>query len=244
MLNGARVSRLGHRWLALLVGWQLVAWTASGLYMVAVDLDFIHGDTLVRNVAPPVRLDVPLAPLAAVRAGRGDLTQIDLRTLPDTGQPVYELRHARGVELVDAATARPMPPFDEARIRALAAAYYAGDGPIAAVRELAHAAEIPAEIRGRRAPLWRVDFDDFTATTLYLDPATGRLVTRRHRFWRWFDLLWSLHIMDYVEREDVNNPLLRVATPLALLLASFGLWLAFHSFGFLQRRRLRTRGTA
>jgi len=236
-MNAARLSRLGHRWLALLVGLQLVAWTLSGLYMVVVDLDFIHGDTLVRNVTSPVRIDGPLAPLTRIRAGRLDVTAIELRTLPDQGQRVYELARSRGPELLDAATGAIVPPFDAARIRALAVAYYAGGGSPASITRIAVDADVPGEIRGRRAPLWRVDFDDWTATTLYLDPATGRLVTRRHRFWRWFDFLWSLHIMDYVGREDVNNPLLRVATPLALLTASFGAWLAFFSFGFLQRRR-------
>lgn len=236
-MKAARYSRLGHRWLALVVGVQLVAWTVSGLYMVVVDLDFIHGDTLVRDVAPAVQLHRPLAPLAPIRAGRDDVTAIELRTLPDRHQPVYELTRARGIELFDAATGQPLPPLDETRIRALALAYYAGGGSIRDVHAITTDAGIPGEIRGRRAPVWRVDFADWTATTLYLDPASGRLVTRRHRFWRWFDLLWSLHIMDYVEREDVNNPLLRAATPLALLLASFGAWLAFFSFGFLQRRR-------
>jgi uncharacterized iron-regulated membrane protein len=241
-MNFARIARLGHRWLALLVGWQLALWTLSGLYMVVVDLDFIHGDTLVRNVAPPVRLDVPLAPLAGIRGGREDIRAIRLRTLPDRGQPVYELVRADGAELLDAATGRPMPVFDATRIRALAAAQYAGSGPVAAVALLRRDADLPHEIRGRRAPVWRVDFDDWTATSLYLDPATGRLVTRRHRFWRWFDFLWSLHIMDYVSREDVNNPLLRVAAPLAFVTAAFGGWLAFHSFGFLQRRRRAAQG--
>ncbi|HXW10411.1 MAG TPA: PepSY domain-containing protein [Steroidobacteraceae bacterium] len=239
-----RIARLGHRWLALLVGWQLAIWFLSGLYMVVVDLDFIHGDSLVRNVAPPVRLDEAIAPLAAIRAGRDDVQAIRMRVLPDRDQPVYEVVRTSGTELFDAGTGRPMPVLDEARIRALAQAYYAGRGSIAGAQLLTNAADLPGEIRGRRPPVWQIDFDDWTATSLYVDPVTGRLVTRRHRFWRWFDFLWSLHIMDYVEREDVNNPLLRIATPLAFVTVAFGGWLAFHSFGFLQRRRMRRRGAA
>jgi uncharacterized iron-regulated membrane protein len=237
-MNAARISRVGHRWLALIVGLQLVAWSLSGLYMVSVDIDFIHGDTLVHDVAPPVRLDRPLAPLASVRAGRDDTVAIHLRTLPDDGQTVYEVVGSGGDRtLFDATNASPLSPLGPQRVRSLAAAYYAGQGRIAAVRLLEDDADIPGEIRGRRAPLWRVEFDDWLETTLYVHPDTGRLVTRRHRLWRWFDFFWSLHIMDYREREDVNNPLLRVATPLALVTASLGVWLAFCSFEFLQRRR-------
>jgi uncharacterized iron-regulated membrane protein len=242
-MSFARIARLGHRWLALLVGWQLAIWFLSGLYMAVVDLDFIHGDTLVRNLSTPVRLDEAVA-LGTIRAGRDDVHAIVLRTLPDQAQPVYEVTRASGTELIDARTGTRMAPFDEGRVRALAAAHYAGRGSVDRARLLTRPAELPGEIRGRRPPIWRVDFDDWTATSLYLDPDTGRLVTRRHRFWRWFDFLWSLHIMDYVEREDVNNPLLRVAAPLAFVTAAFGGWLAFHSFGFLRWRRRAARGVA
>ena len=47
MLKPAVLARTGHRWLGLLVGIQVAVWLATGLYMVIVDIDFIHGDTLV-----------------------------------------------------------------------------------------------------------------------------------------------------------------------------------------------------
>lgn len=47
----ARLSRTLHKWLALVVGAQALLWIASGFHMVVVDLDLIHGDTLVRNLA-------------------------------------------------------------------------------------------------------------------------------------------------------------------------------------------------
>ena len=48
------LSRSLHKWLALFVGLQLLVWAVTGFYMVAVDLDFIHGDPLVRNLRTPV----------------------------------------------------------------------------------------------------------------------------------------------------------------------------------------------
>jgi len=42
------------------------------------------------------------------------------------------------------------------------------------------------------------------------------------------------HIMDYEERENVNNSLLRVASITGLAFALSGAWLLFYSF---QRRR-------
>ncbi len=48
------LSRSLHKWLALFVGVQLLIWAVTGFYMVAIDLDFIHGDPLVRNLRTPV----------------------------------------------------------------------------------------------------------------------------------------------------------------------------------------------
>jgi len=234
-MNAARLSRVGHKWLALVVGVQFVLWIASGFYMVVVDLDFIHGDSLVRNLAPELDLDQSIVPVDSLRAERADIRAISLRALPDDGSPVFEITTAASSELVDARTGRTMSPLERGRVTNLARAYYAGDAAVRRVTLIATDAERPTELQSRPVPLWRVDFDDWLETSLYLHPDTGRLVTRRHRFWRWFDFLWSLHIMDYETRSDVNNWLLRVATTLGVTTAATGLWLTYFSFGFFQR---------
>ena len=85
-----------------------------------------------------------------------------------------------------------------------------------------------------RSPLWRVDFDDRFNTSFYIDPYTGALATRRHQYWRIFDFFFMLHIMDYDERNDVNNLLLKLAQFTGVSFAITGLWLLFYSFN---RRR-------
>jgi uncharacterized iron-regulated membrane protein len=238
-MNAAKVSRLGHRWIALVVGLQLLIWALSGLYMVTLDLDFIHGDPLVRNVTPAFELDTPRVPLARLaQATPGAAESLRLRALPD-GQQVYEIGQGGHVTLFDAKTGARLSPLPKNRVADLARRYYAGTGRVASVTLLKREADRPSEIQTRKLPLWRVDFDDRLETSLYIHPDSGALIVRRHRFWRWFDFLWSLHIMDYQERTDVNNWLLRGATLLGLTLAASGLWLAFFSFPFLQRRRAR-----
>ena len=56
-MKSSLLSRSVHKWLALFVGLQLLVWAITGFYMVAIDLDFIHGDSLVRNLrtAPRTR---------------------------------------------------------------------------------------------------------------------------------------------------------------------------------------------
>ena len=50
-----------------------------------------------------------------------------------------------------------------------------------------------------------LNFDDPSETHLYVAPLTGKVVARRSGLWRTYDFLWSLHIMDYAERENFNH---------------------------------------
>jgi len=228
--QGLRRARGWHRWLALVVGIQAVIWTASGLYMTAVDIDTIHGDHLIRESAAPAIDPGTLGiDVAGIQARYGALTGLRLATV--AGMPALVVETPRGRTVLDAATGGELPRPDEGRIRDIARALYAGDDPI---RSVALIQEVPAEIRGRRPPLWRVEFDHWNRPTFYLSPQTGELVSRRHELWRWFDFLWMLHIMDYETRDDVNNPLLRIASAAGLTLGLAGLVLLV--------LRLRARG--
>lgn len=120
-----------------------------------------------------------------------------------------------------------MPVPDERRIRALAASCYTGPEPIVSAELIT---DVPSEIRGRKPPLWRVEFDHWKRPTFYLSPVTGELLSWQHELWRVFDFVWMLHIMDYDERERVNNPLLHIFTSGAVAMALSGIWLLFYAF--------------
>lgn len=63
----------------------------------------------------------------------------------------------------------------------MAQSCYAGKGALRSVSLLQ--GPPPLEIQAQQLPVWRADFDDGLETSLYIDPNTGALVTRRHRFW-------------------------------------------------------------
>lgn len=225
-----RLVRKVHKWLALFVGAQLVVWTLTGFYMVAVHIDFIHGDHLVRPAPDPVvALGALTAPVEVVRA-HPEAERVELRHL--FGRPVWAARTATGDFLIDGATGKRLPPLSGSEVQRRALEIYTGGEPIASIALLGSA---PREIGARRPPIWRVTFDHWNKPTLYIAPQTGELVTRRHELWRVFDFAWMLHIMDYEARENVNNSLLRVATIAAATLALSGAWLLFWSFP--RRRR-------
>ena len=130
-----------------------------------------------------------------------------------------------------------MPLIDEAGARQRAEQIYAGDG---GVREMELLYEIPGEIRGRPAPIWRVQFEGLWRPTLYISPQTGELVAKRHDLWRTFDFVWMFHIMDYETRDNVNNILLKFATWMMVITSLTGAWLLLYSF----RRKRRVRKAA
>ena len=221
-----------HKWLALFVGIQAVIWTATGMYMVAVHIDIIHGDHLVRPArAAPVTLAGLVAPEAVVAADPA-AREVRLQQLLD--RPVWRVDSKDGVYAVDARTGQKVPQVTEAEAREIARRIYTGEPDIVSARLITKA---PLEMQTRKPPYWRVEFEGWNQPTLYISPATGELISRRHNLWRIFDFVWMLHIMDYDERSDVNNPLLRVATWSAVLMALAGAWLLIWSFPRKKKKR-------
>jgi uncharacterized iron-regulated membrane protein len=221
-----------HKWLALFVGIQAVIWTATGMYMVAVHIDIIHGDHLVRPApVAPVKLDDLVAPAAIVAA---DPAAREVRLQRLLGRPVWRVDSKDGAYAVDARSGHTVPPVTEAQARQIARQLYTGNPEIVSARLLD---EAPLEMQTRKPPYWRIEFEGWNQPTLYISPTTGEMISRRHNLWRIFDFVWMLHIMDYDERSDVNNPLLRVATWSAVLMALAGAWLLIWSFPRKKKKR-------
>lgn len=229
------LSRRLHKWIGLVVGVQLLVWTLSGFYMVVIDLDFIHGDHLIREEAPRSLEVAELGdPLLAVRAVPG-ATGVRLHRV--LGRDVYIAAGPQGDVAMDARSLERLPRPTATDIRRIAQERFNGSEAIVGAELLE---EVPFEIRGRRAPLWRVQFEGWNKPTLYVSASTGELLSRRHELWRVFDFLFGLHIMDYSERENPNNLLLRAFSWAALTLTLTGAWLLLYSFP----RRKRRRGAA
>lgn len=225
------LARNTHKWFGLIIGVQVVLWTLSGLYMTAVHLDIIHGDHLVRAIAPsPIDLSRLVEP--GVVMSRQPSASLRLETQLD--QPVYVVVGGTEQALYDARTGRKLSPLGEGAARARAQRFYAGSGALKSIELLKQA---PPEIRGRPAPLWRAEFTGWWRPTLYISAQTGELVAKRHDLWRIFDFVWMFHIMDYEAREDVNNTLLRVATWTAVASCAAGAWLLIFSFRLRRRAR-------
>lgn len=234
-MNAPVIARKIHKWLTLVIGIQVLFWMLSGAYMAVVDIDFIHGDSLVRNTTEGLPEDIDnLYPMSDVIGRYPAATSVDL--VAREGTPMFVVAGPSRATLLDAKTGEAISPLTRDRVMSLASHYYAADGSLVSVVLLTDDSARPKEIQMRPLPLWQAVFDDRIATTFYISPTTGELVSRRHSFWRVYDFLWMFHIMDYENRSDINNNLLRVAAAIGLFTALSGIWLLVHSLRGSKRR--------
>lgn len=226
-MRAVKLSRKIHKWIALILGAQLFLWALSGFYMVAVHIDIIHGDMLVRDVQQGVHYDERSnLPLEHVAELHPDALSITLKSMLD--QPVY-LVSGENTRLLAATDGRQISPLDKQTAVQIATFHYAGEAKVRHVELIEN--DPPTELQARSLPLWRIDFDDRWNSTFYIDPNTGQFTTRRHTLWRVFDFLWMLHVMDYETRANINNTVLQLFSVFGLSLGLAGVWLLFYSFG-------------
>jgi len=249
MMKWRKTVYVWHRWIALVVSVQLLAWSVGGLMFSILDIDNVHGD-LERNTDPPSPIradDVSIPPpevlTRAATAGfdAADVTSLVLRTRWD-GRVVYELRNRKNTPLaaVDANTGDLMRPIRSGEAKEAALADFAPGADVRSVRLIED--DAPLEYRGKPLPVYQVILDHPKEPHLYISPITGDVVTRRNRPWRIFDFFWMLHIMDYRQRDDFNHLLLTSASVLAVLTSASGLVLWAYRLPRIRRRTPARRG--
>ena len=84
-----------------------------------------------------------------------------------------------------------------------------------------------SEFRGRNLPLFKVSTKSDENVNVYVDAMSGEITAIRSDSWRTWDFLWGTHIMDYSERENIDNLLLKIFSLLALVSAMSGIILFF-----------------
>jgi hypothetical protein len=186
-----------HIWLGWLVGLPILLWCLSGLVMVIKPISEVRGEKLLRP-SPPIALSAPPVPPAI---GPRPVASLLLEQRDDGPRWVIKYEGGGG-RLADPATGRLLAPLRAADAARIVGARYTGKARIAAV-DRTSADRPPLELR-RKIAAWRVTMSD--GTRFYLDSATGEVLARRTPFWRFYDFMWGIHIMDPGGREDTNNP--------------------------------------
>ena len=186
-----------HIWLGWIVGIPFLVWIVSGLLMVWKPIEEVRGNHLMAEpkpmrmagvLVPPPLAGVPLQSLALEQRANGPRWVI---VLPDGT-----------TRLASAETGALMPPLSAADAAAEVTMRYSGTAKIRSVTRTSADAP-PIDLR-RPIAAWQVAMDD--GTHFYVDAGSGEVVARRTAWWRIYDFMWGLHIMDPTTREDTHNP--------------------------------------
>jgi uncharacterized iron-regulated membrane protein len=207
-----------HKWIGLVVGLQVLFWVLGGLIMTALPIEKVRGEHHIGYAAKPVLPADALLPLAELaRRDGGELAEARLRSTPNG--PVWVLTSPTGRESwYDARTGGEIREVTEAQVRQAAVRAYAGPGRLQSVSLLDQA---PVE-SGSEGSIWRASFADREGSTLYLDPFTADVVSRRSDLWRFYDFFYRLHIMNFGPAETYNHPLIVFTTAVTLVIVITG----------------------
>lgn len=222
-----------HKWLALLIGVQILLWVVSGLFFAVYPIERVRSEHRIAEfqtaplTAEEMRAPAELAPLLRAEPtrltyGRDVLGRATVIAEFSEGSPA----------LIDLGAMRAISPLSASDAEAIAGAYVA-NAP--RPRETRRVTEESPEYRGA-LPAWRVAFEDAEGLAVYVAADTGAVTARRSDLWRVYDALWALHIMDWRDHENFNTGLLIAATLLALVVTLAGFVLLPYRLGWLRRR--------
>lgn len=210
-----------------IVGVQLLAWAVTGFAFTLFDFRAVRGSD-DRGTTPTLSLaTVRLAPADVVaRAARpAAIESMRLRSL--AGRPVYHLAFASGDEvLIDA---------EDGRTTAIDAEV-AGRIATAAFRSRVSVRRVDRQEEDGRAR-FVVHLDDARQTQVHVDAASGEIAAWRNVVWRRFDLLWSIHVLGYIDRKSPANWQLRLVGAIAAIATVSGAALLLRRLA----RRLRAK---
>ena len=208
--------RRWHMWLGWLVIVPMLFWTVSGFVMVARPIEEVRGTALLRDPAP-LALAAP-----AVPPSLDGISVASLTLEPRAAGPRWVILLAGDParsRLADPVTGRLLGLYGAADAQREVLSRYTGIARVAAVTRV-DPVNPPIELR-RSLDAWRVAMDD--GTHFFVDAGSGAVVARRTRFWRVYDFMWGLHIMDLQGRKQTHNPWVVTFALLALVMTLMAL---------------------
>ena len=194
-----KFTRNLHRYLSIFVSIQLLLWTISGIYFAYNKIELVRGEQyrLPKNVEYRIFDRLGISIIETIEYG-----EKSYKTYPD-GNLIKPLTKEEAIKITSQKTT--LNPLEVSLVTEL----YPG-----------------AEYRGS-LPVYKVKTDTKDDINVYVGYMTGDIGSIRSDSWRIWDLMWSLHIMVYRERDNINNILLRILSILALVTSLSGIFLFF-----------------
>ena len=220
-----------HKWLALIIGIQILIWIATGLFFTVVPIEQVRSEHRIREIAPVTLSAADLIALPTAIAGANSPTRLTVENRPEGARIVADYADGSAA-LFDARSGQQLSPLDQGSAVAIARARIATDAPVAAAELVTIASP---EYRGA-LPAWRIAFDEPSRLAIYVGANNGQVTARRSELWRVYDFLWALHIMDYRDHENFNHAAIIIVSVLAFLSTIAGIVLIPYRFRW-QRKK-------
>tara|TARA_B100000963_G_scaffold273973_1_gene242200 strand:- start:492 stop:1145 length:654 start_codon:yes stop_codon:yes gene_type:complete len=212
-----KIIRLTHRYLSFFIAVQLLLWTISGIYFAFNKIEEVRGEqyrlpqnfnadlnnlNLVIEDASNIKVLNRLGE-TIISANNGKNQYFDL-----SGNIVNKIKLVDSLKIVEQNTT--LQPIESVEIN---------DN------------QIGSEYRGRLLPLHKVTAENSIKEKInvYINPYSGEIVAIRSNQWRSWDLMWGFHIMDWTERDNIDNLFLKFFSILALISSITGIILFFRS---------------
>jgi hypothetical protein len=210
------IVRNTHKYLSFFISIQLLLWTISGIYFAFNKIEDVRGEQY-RPQSPSnysfknIEFEIPEATSAVVKKRLDKTivaasTKAGMRYFDEAGDPLKKIS------------------FDEAKKIVVKNTLLK---PIA-VEEI-NESKKGSEYRGRQLPIYKVITHNANNKEInaYLNIFSGDIVAIRSAQWRIWDLMWGFHIMDWQERDNIDNMLLKIFSILALISSLSGILLFF-----------------
>ena len=210
------IVRNTHKYLSFFISIQLLLWTISGIYFAFNKIENVRGEQY-RLQSPSsysfknIEFEIPEATPAVVKKRLDKTivaasTKAGMRYFDEAGDPLKKIS------------------FDEAKKIVVKNTLLK---PIA-VEEI-NESKKASEYRGRQLPIYKVITHNANNKEInaYLNIFSGDIVAIRSAQWRIWDLMWGFHIMDWQERDNIDNMLLKIFSILALISSLSGILLFF-----------------
>ena len=208
--------RVFHKYLSLIISIQLLLWTISGIYFAFNKIELVRGEQYIIKDKPSsieinnLNISSNVKNIEIFKR----LNQWVVKAEMDAGfkyqdllgNEVYELSPNEAIEVVKLKTI--LSPIDAIKI---------------------NESSSRSEFRGRSLPIYKIKTDSSDDTNVYVDVMSGKIVAIRSDSWRIWDFLWGAHIIDYKERDNINNILLKIFSVLALFSSLSGIALFFNT---------------
>ena len=205
-----------HKYLSFFISVQLLLWTVSGIYFAFNKIELVRGEQYRLTNFSDINLE-----------------EIDFE-IPQTSNLEIKKRLNKTILILSSDSGTSYLNSDGTSLDKISA-------ELAMLLVKEHTTLIPieaeeitsskkgSEYRGRALPLMKVvsKNEKDKLINVYLNIYSGEVTAIRSMQWKIWDVMWGFHIMDWRERDNIDNLLLKIFSILALVSSITGILLFF-----------------